>query len=293
MRDDPALDRGGDAQLAHRRRIGLERVAGIERAGLHDIDVLPHVELIDRIVAVLEPDRGQRGLGHGDIGRPRRRHDLGALEVLERGRVVALADDELLHLVGLVLGVDRDVHGNARLLDIGVHALDRHQNSGHIDLVGDHRGDVGRAADQPHHLGLDVLFLEEAALERDEIRQRRADGEDSDPDLVLRRRRQREHRHCRKGRKEHGRSPRCIAVHGQLSLIWRMRAKRPRTRSSKPHPFVTRPHRRWRSPAPRRAVPGAWHRPRRTPPDRRWRSPPRRRPRPSSGDDGARRNRRA
>ena len=38
-----------------------------------------------------------------------------------------------------------------------------------VDLVGDHGGDVRRSADQADHLGLDVLLLEEAALDRDEI----------------------------------------------------------------------------------------------------------------------------
>jgi hypothetical protein len=122
---------------------------------------------------------------HGHVGRSGRRHDLRTLEILERARRIALADDELLHLVGLVLAVERNVHGNAGLLQVGVHAFDGDQHRGGVDLVGDHGGDIGGPADQPHHLRLDVLVLEEAALERDEIRQRRAHREYTDLDLVL------------------------------------------------------------------------------------------------------------
>ena len=60
-----------------------------------------------------------------------------------------------------------------------------------VDLVADHGGDVRRPADQADHLRLDVLLLEEAPLERDEVRQRRADREHADLDLVLRGGRQR------------------------------------------------------------------------------------------------------
>ena len=162
--------------------------------------MLAHVELVDAVVALLEADGGERGFRHGDIGRARRRHDLRAFEVFERRCIKPFADDELLHLVRLVLAVHRNVHGDARLLDIGIHALDGHQHCRGIDLVGDHGRHVRRAADQPHHLGLDVLFLEETALDRHEIRQGRAYGKYADLDLVLRGRRRSEH--C--GQRERG-----------------------------------------------------------------------------------------
>ena len=43
----------------HHRRAGLERIAAVECAGLHRVDVLAHVELVDRVVAILEADLGE------------------------------------------------------------------------------------------------------------------------------------------------------------------------------------------------------------------------------------------
>ena len=57
-----------------------------------------------------------------------------------------------------------------------------------VDLIADHRGDVGRAADEARHFGFDALIFEIAALDRDEVRQRRTDREDADFDFVERRR---------------------------------------------------------------------------------------------------------
>jgi hypothetical protein len=71
--------------------------------------------------------------------------------------------------------------------------VNQHRRS--IDLISDHRRHVRRAADQPHHFRLDVLLLEEATLDRDEIRQRGTHREDAHLDLVLRRRRCSEGRH--------------------------------------------------------------------------------------------------
>ena len=225
MRDHARLDRAGDAHLAHGGGVRLERVAGVEGAGLHDVDVLRHVELIDGVVAFLETRRGQGRFRHGHVGRSGRRHDLRALEVLERARRIALADDELLHLVGLVLAVERDVHGDAGLLQVGVHALDGHQHGGSVDLVGDHGGDVRRSADQPHHLRLDVLFLEEAALQRHEIGQRRAHGEYPDLDLVLSGgRNRREHHQSGNGRKYMAAGDRVNVAHCTLSGFTECRA---------------------------------------------------------------------
>jgi hypothetical protein len=187
MRDHARLDGARDAELAHGGRVWLERVARIESAGLHHVDVLRHIELVDGVIALLEARRSQGRLRHRHIGRPGRRHDLRALEILERGRRMVLADHELLHLVGLVLAVERDVHRHARFLEVGVHSLDGHQHGRGVDLVGDHGCHVRRSADQPHHLRLDVLLLEEAALRRHEVRQRRAHGKHADLDLVLRR----------------------------------------------------------------------------------------------------------
>src|SRR5439155_17256421 len=55
--DDAGLERASDPELAHDRGLRFERVAGIEGAAGHDIDVLAHVELVDRIVALVEAAR--------------------------------------------------------------------------------------------------------------------------------------------------------------------------------------------------------------------------------------------
>ena len=187
--DDPGLDRPRDAELAHGRGLRLERIAGVEGAGRHDVDVLGHVELVDRVVALLEADLGEDRLGGDEVGRSGRRHDLRPLEVLERLRRMTLADDELLHLVDLALAMHADIHGDAGLLEIGVHRLDGHEHDRDLDLVADHRRDIGRSAHQPDRLRLDVLLLEESALDPDEIGQRRSGREHADLHLVLRRRR--------------------------------------------------------------------------------------------------------
>src|SRR5207249_2815986 len=88
-----------------------------------------------------------------------------ALQVRELIRRVALADHELLHLVDLVLTVDADIHGDAGLLEIGIHGLDRHEHDRRLDLVADHRRDVGRTADQPDGLRFEALFLEVPTLD--------------------------------------------------------------------------------------------------------------------------------
>jgi hypothetical protein len=48
--------------------------------------MLAHVELVDRVVALLEADLGEDRLGGDQVGRPGRRHDLRALEVLDASR---------------------------------------------------------------------------------------------------------------------------------------------------------------------------------------------------------------
>src|SRR3954447_3590373 len=81
--DHARFERARDAELAHGRRLGLERVAGIESAGRHDVDVLAHVELVDCVVALFEPGLGEHRLGGDDVGRSGSGHDACALEVLE------------------------------------------------------------------------------------------------------------------------------------------------------------------------------------------------------------------
>src|SRR4051812_230615 len=184
--DHAGFERARDAELAHGRRLWLERVAGIERAGGHHVDVLAHVELVDRVVALLEPDLGEHRLGGDDVGRSGSGHDPRALEVLEGFRRITFADHELLHLVGFVLAVHADIHGDARLLEVGVHRLDGDEHDRRLDLIADHRRDVGRPADQPDRLRLDVLLLEEPPLDRHEIRQRGRGRKYADLHLVLR-----------------------------------------------------------------------------------------------------------
>ena len=87
MGNDAGFDGCRDAELAHGRGIGLERIARIECARRHGIDVLAHVQLIDAVVTLLEPDRRERCFRHGDIGRAGRGHDLCAFKVLERRRI--------------------------------------------------------------------------------------------------------------------------------------------------------------------------------------------------------------
>jgi hypothetical protein len=73
----------------------------------------------------------------------------------------------------------------------------------------------GRTADQPNHLGFDVLLLEEPALDRHEIGQRRAHGKNPDFDLVLRRGGRGERR--QHGQRAHGATPaRCKPIRGNL-----------------------------------------------------------------------------
>jgi hypothetical protein len=158
--------------------------------------VLAHVELIDRVVALGEADLGEDRLGGDDVGRSGSRHDPRALEVLELLGRITPADHELLHLIDLVLTVHADVHGDARLLEVGVHRLDRHQDDRCLDLVADHRRDVRRAADQPDRLRFDALFLEEPALDRREIRNRGCGREHANLDLVLRSRWLSQTRNC-------------------------------------------------------------------------------------------------
>src|SRR5262249_57443026 len=53
--DDPGLQGARYAELAHGRGLRLERIARIEGAAGHEIDVLAHVELVDRLVPLVEP----------------------------------------------------------------------------------------------------------------------------------------------------------------------------------------------------------------------------------------------
>ena len=94
-------------------------------------------------------------------------------------------EDALNHFdhVAKLVGVEHVGVGS----DVGIEPFEHHQHRGHFDLVGHHGGDVGRSAHQLGHLGLDVLLLEEAPLQRHEIRQRRAHGKHTDLDLILRR----------------------------------------------------------------------------------------------------------
>jgi hypothetical protein len=89
-------------------------------------------------------------------------------------------------LIDFALAVHADIHGDAGLLEIGVHRLDGHEHDRRLDLVADHRRYIGRAADEPDGLRFDVLFLEEAALDRHEIGQRGRGREHAHLHLVLR-----------------------------------------------------------------------------------------------------------
>jgi hypothetical protein len=148
--------------------------------------VLAHVELVDRVVAFVETDLGEDCLGGDEVGRSGRRHDARTLEVLERRGGVARACHELLHLIDFALAVHADIHGDAGLLEIGVHRLDGHEHDRRLDLIADHRRYVRRAADEPDGLRFDVLFLEEAALDCHEIGQRGRGREHANLHLVLR-----------------------------------------------------------------------------------------------------------
>src|SRR5437868_7852016 len=184
--DNAGLECARHAQLAHGRSLWLERIAGIEGAAGHDVDVLAHVELIDRVVALVEAGLGEHGLGGDQVGGSRRRHDARTFEVLERPGRVAGAHHELLHLINFALAVHADIHGDARLFDVGVHRLDGHEHDRRLDLVTDHRRDVRWPADEPDRLGLDVLLFEKAALDCDEIGKRGGGRKDPDLDLILR-----------------------------------------------------------------------------------------------------------
>jgi hypothetical protein len=89
--------------------------------------VLTHVELVDHVVLLRETDLGEERLGGDDVGGSGSRHDARGLQVLQRFRCIAFAGHELLHLVDLVPAVHADIHGDARLLEIGVHRLDGHE----------------------------------------------------------------------------------------------------------------------------------------------------------------------
>src|SRR5262249_54635369 len=184
--DDAGLERASDPELAHDRGLRFERVAGIEGSAGHDIDVLAHVELVDRIVALVEADLGEDRLGGDEVGRSGRRHDARTLEVLERRGGVTRARHELLHLIDFALAVHADIHGDAGLLEIGVHRLDSYEHDGSLDLIADHCRYVRRTADEPDGLRFDVLFLEETARDRHEIGQRGRGREHTNLHLVLR-----------------------------------------------------------------------------------------------------------
>ncbi len=154
------------------RAVGFERVSAVERTGCHGVDVLTHVELVDGVVAVLEAILAKNSLGGVEVGRPRRRQQFCTFQVGNGVGLEAVAHDELLHLPDLGLAVETDVHRHAGLLHIGIQPLKRNQNRRHFDLSGHHRRDIRRPTHQLGHVGLDVLLLEEATLQRDEIGQR-------------------------------------------------------------------------------------------------------------------------
>src|SRR5262249_37678433 len=184
--DDPGLQGARYAELAHGRGLRLERIARIEGAAGHDIDVLTHVELVDRVVALVEPDLGEHRLGSGQGGETGGGHDARTLEILERRGRIARTRHELLHLIDSALAVHADIHGDAGLLDIGVHCLDGDEHDRRLDLIADHRREIGRTADKPDGLGLDVLLFEKPALDRDEVGQGRGGREQPALDLLLR-----------------------------------------------------------------------------------------------------------
>ena len=66
------------------RGVRLERIAAVESAGLHGVDVLAHIELIDGVIAVFQADLGENALGGVEVRRARRRHQLETLEILQR-----------------------------------------------------------------------------------------------------------------------------------------------------------------------------------------------------------------
>src|SRR5262249_49000110 len=137
--DDPGLQGARYAELAHGRGLRLARIARIEGAAGHDIDVLANVEWVDRVFALVEPDLGEHRLGSDQVGRPGCGHDARTLEILERLGRIARTRHELLHLVDSALAVHADIHGDAGLLDIGVHRLDGDEHDRRLDLIADHR----------------------------------------------------------------------------------------------------------------------------------------------------------
>ena len=171
--DHARFDGLGEAELIHDAGIRFKRIAAVERAGFHGVDVLAHVELIDGVIAVVQADLGENALGGVEIRRARRRHQFASLEVLKRRDLIgeARADDELLHAMRRVLAVHGDIHRRAGFLQVRIEPFERDQDDGNFDLPGDQRRDIGRAAHQRDGLRLQIEILEVAEIERDEIGQ--------------------------------------------------------------------------------------------------------------------------
>jgi len=115
--------------------------------------------------------------------------DACAFEVRERLCLVALAHDELLHAVFRALRIERDEGDDAGLLDVGIRRIDREDDGDRVDLTCDHAADRKRRHRDALHLGLDPGILEVAAIDGDEIGQRRGDRVHRHRDLVERERR--------------------------------------------------------------------------------------------------------
>ena len=92
---------------------------------------------------------------------------------------------QLLGEGGGVLDVVLHERDDLGLLQVGVQSFQRHQDSRHLDLIGDQGRHVGRTAHQARDLRLDPDFLEEAPVECNVERQGRADREHADLHLVL------------------------------------------------------------------------------------------------------------
>ena len=85
--------------------VRLQRIAAVERAGRHGVDVLAHVELVDGVVAVLQADLGaERALAVLRLAGPGADISFAPLRSASVFAFEAVADHELLHLVDLGSG---------------------------------------------------------------------------------------------------------------------------------------------------------------------------------------------
>jgi hypothetical protein len=91
----------------------------------------------------------------------------------------------LLHLIRIVLAVQRNVHRGTWFLQVGVHAFDGDKHGRGINLVRYKAGDVGWAPDQARHLGFNIVLFEEATFQRYKVGQGGTHREDADPHFVL------------------------------------------------------------------------------------------------------------